>query len=633
MCGIAGYAGRNPPDAAQLRRMCDVLSHRGPDEDGYLITDSVALGMRRLSIIDLSTGHQPVFNEDRSIAIVYNGEVYNFGELRRSLEAGGHHFGTDSDTECIVHLYEEHGERCVEHLRGMFAFALWDDRQHRLMLARDRAGKKPLYYRVTNDGIWFGSELKALLQDPNCPRTVNPTALHSFLTYGYVPAPAAILTGVHKLPPAHTLTYHDAAVELRRYWRLSYGSKLALSEEEAAEALRGLVREATRIRLVSDRPLGAFLSGGVDSSVVVAAMAEQMPEPVKTFSIGFEDHRFDERSYARMVAERFGTDHQELVVRPDVAELLPRLAWFYDEPFADSSAVPSYYLAEMARRHVVVALNGDGGDESFGGYDRYVAQGLAARIRLGDRLSSVVLRGVNALPSGAHQSRMRRVKRFMAFALGPPATRYTEVMAIFTNQDKEALYSDEMKEAMGGVDAYELLAAAFADSEATEVVDAAMDVDVRTYLPGDLLVKMDIATMANSLEARSPLLDHKVMEFGAALPANLKVRGRTGKWLLKHAARGWLPDEVLDRPKMGFGVPVAAWLRDELRDLAHDVLTDDTARGRPYFEPATVDSLLDEHQAGTDHSKKIWALLCFELWHRMFVDRRAISAPSEEEMT
>ncbi|MCW3043389.1 MAG: hypothetical protein JWL57_1547 [Actinobacteria bacterium] len=624
MCGIAGYAGSNPPDAATLRRMCDALVHRGPDQDGYLLGDHVALGMRRLSIIGVESGRQPIYNEDRTIAVVYNGEVYNFTELRAELEGKGHRFATATDTECIVHLYEEHGERCVEHLRGMFAFALWDERRQRLLLARDRVGKKPLLYRATPDGIWFASELKALLLDETMPRAVDPLALHSYLTYGYVPAPQCIVAGVRKLPAAHTLSWHNGIAEERRYWRLQYEPKQRISEPEAVEAVRELIREATRIRLVSERPLGAFLSGGIDSSVVVAAMAEATSQPVKTFSIGFEDARYDERSFARLVADRFSTDHEELVVTPDIAELMPRLTWHYDEPFADSSAVPSFSLAEMARRHVVVALNGDGGDESFGGYDRYVAQRLAARIHVGDSVARVGRRAVAALPSGQHRSSMRRVKRFLNFSLTPPATRYAEVVAAFTNADKEQLYSDEMWEAIGGLDAYDLLTGVFSDSAATDPADAAMDVDVQTYLPGDLLVKMDIATMANSLEARSPLLDHKVMEFAASLPADMKIRGRTSKWLLKQAGRGWIPDAVLDRPKMGFGVPVAAWLRNELRDLVHDALTDVTARGRPYFEPATVDRLLEEHDSGADHGAKLWTLLCFELWQRAFVDHLAV---------
>jgi asparagine synthase (glutamine-hydrolysing) len=530
--------------------MCDALIHRGPDQDGYHLGDRVALGMRRLSIVGVASGRQPIYNEDRTLAVVFNGEIYNFADLRAQLQAKGHRFATETDTECIVHLYEEYGDRCVEHLRGMFAFVLWDEPRQRLFLARDRVGKKPLLYRATADGIWFASELKALLLDEAVPRAVDLPALDSYLTYGYVPAPQAIVAGVRKLPPAHTLAWRNGIAEEHCYWRLRYEPKQQISEPEAVDALRDLIREATRLRLVSERPLGAFLSGGIDSSLVVAAMAEQTSQPVKTFSIGFENSRYDERSFARMVAERFSTDHEELVVTPDIADLLPRLTWHYDEPFADSSAVPSFYLAEMARRHVVVALNGDGGDESFGGYDRYVAERLAARIHIAEPLARLGRRAVGVLPSGEHRSSMRRVKRFLSFSLTPPATRYAEVVAAFTNAEKEQLYSGEMREAIGGLDAYDLVTGAFADSQAVDPADAAMDVDVQTYLPGDLLVKVDIATMANSLEARSPLLDHKVMEFAASLPATMKIHGRTSKWLLKQVARGSLPDAVIDRPKM-----------------------------------------------------------------------------------
>lgn len=628
MCGIAGFVTRDAADMTVLRGMCDALYHRGPDDDGYLIDDGAALGMRRLAIIDLVSGRQPISNEDGTVSIVYNGETYNFPELRRELEKRGHRFSTNTDTECIVHLYEDHGEACVEHLRGMFAFALWDKRRRRLLLARDRVGKKPLFYRVTPRGIAFASELKALLQDPEFPREVDSVALHHYLTYQYVPAPWTIYKGVNKLPPAHTLSYRDGSVTLRRYWDLSYAEKVNLSEEEAAERLLAHVREATAIRLISDRPLGAFLSGGVDSSTVVGAMAEHMSEPVKTFSIGFEEERFDERRYARIVARHFSTDHHELVVRPSALELLPTLVWHYDEPFADSSAIPSYYVAQMARRHVIVALNGDGGDESLGGYDRYVALLLARRVRVPAPLRPLALAAVRALPGSRPRSLPRRGKDFLAFALEAPETRYARLMSYFDNEQKGEVYTGAMREAVAGIDSYDLLAAAYRNSDAPDLLDATLDVDVQTYLPGDLLVKMDIATMAHSLEARSPFLDHKLMEFCASLPSRFKVRGRTGKYLLKKAALGWLPDEILTRGKMGFGVPMASWLRGELRDLARDALTDSTARGRGYFEPVAVERLLAEHQAGADHSPRIWALLMFELWHRMFVDSRAVRAPA-----
>lgn len=627
MCGIAGYVTESRADPELLRAMCDAIRHRGPDDDGYFVERGVALGIRRLSIIDLVTGAQPVYNEDRSVAIVYNGEAYNFPELRQRLEAKGHRFTSNTDTECVVHLYEEYGDSCVEHLRGMFAFALWDQRRKRLLLARDRAGKKPLFYRLTPDGIWFSSELKALLQDPSFPREVDPIALHHYLTYQYVPAPWTVFKGVNKLPPAHTLSFEDGKVALNRYWDLSYSSKINVSEDEASERLRDHIREATRVRLISDRPLGAFLSGGVDSSVVVAAMAEQTSGPVKTFTIGFDDDRFDERRYARIVAERFSTDHHELIVHPNVLEVLPALVWHYDEPFADSSAIPTYYLAQMAREKVIVALNGDGGDESFGGYDRYVGLAMGGSLPASLRASGRWM--ARMLPRRAHpRSAIGRARRFLEAAGGSEPERYAALISYFNHRQKMDLYSGEMQKAVEGIDSAGLLEDAFTASDGADCIDRVLDADVQTYLPGDLLVKMDIATMAHSLEARSPLLDHKVMEFAASLPSNMKVRRMTGKYLLRKAARGWVPDEILDRRKMGFGVPIAAWLRGELRELAHDALTDATARGRGYFKPEAVKRLLSEHDAGIDHSNRIWALLWFELWHRMFVDDKAIAPPA-----
>lgn len=628
MCGIAGYVSEKPQDPALIRQMCDVIVHRGPDDEGFHIDGKVALGMRRLSIIDVATGHQPIYNEDRSVAIVYNGECYNFPELRRMLEAKGHRFSTHTDTECIVHLHEEYGDRCVEHLRGMFAFALWDEKKQRLLLARDRAGKKPLFYRLTSDGIFFGSELKTLIQDPGFERRIDPIALHHYLTYQYVPAPWSIYEGVSKLPPAHTLAYEGGKARITRYWKLSYANKLDLPEEEAAERMRELIRECTRIRLISERPLGALLSGGVDSSLVVAAMAEQMSEPVKTFTIGFDDNRFDERKYARMVAERFGTEHHELVVTPDLLDIIPKLVWHYDEPFADSSAIPTYYVAEMTRQHVTVALNGDGGDESFGGYQRYIANLLAKKMPVPDFAVRAGRGLLNALPPGRDSRSVRaRARRFADIVLAPDEDRYARLMSYFNNDQKDAVYSGSMRETVQGHDSWDLLRELFRKSDGKDLADRMLDVDVQSYLHGDLLVKMDIATMANSLEARAPFLDHKMMEFAAALPSNMKIRGRVGKYLMKKAARGWLPDEVLDRPKMGFGVPLATWLRNDLRELAHESLTDATAKERGYFEPGSVQRLLAEHDAGQDHSTRIWALLQFELWARMMLDAKAVKGP------
>ena len=628
MCGIAGIVSVGHPDPALVHRMCDVLAHRGPDGAGYYRSEHVALGMRRLAIIDVPGGQQPVYNEDRTVVAVFNGEIYNFRELRAELRRRGHRLATSSDSECLVHLYEEHGDALVGHLRGMFAFAIWDSKRQRLLLARDRVGKKPLFWRRDGGSLLFGSELKALAADPGFRRRVDPVALHHYLTYQYVPAPWSIYEGAEKLPPGHTLTWQAGNIEIRRYWRLDCAERQVTSVPEAAERLRELLLEATRIRMISERPLGAFLSGGVDSSAVVAAMARSTPEPVRTFSIGFEDGRLDERRYARMLADRYGTDHHELVVTSSALDLLPTLAWHFDEPFADSSAIPTFYVSQLSSQHVTVVLTGDGGDESFGGYERYLAMAALGRIpvpafvqpglrRLGSRLQL----------AGGQRS---RVGRALDAAGQPKSRRYAEFMSYFTPEQKARLYTDEWREQLAGIDSYLLVRNAFAASSAPSDLGRIMDVDINTYLPGDLLVKVDIATMACSLEARCPFLDHHLMEWAAGLPARLKVRRGTTKFLLKKAVAPWLPPELISRRKQGFGVPMATWLRTEFQGLARDVLTDATARSRGLFRPEAVERMLAEHDQGQDHSRCLWALIQFELWHRAFVDAPAtpLSAPS-----
>ncbi|HKA94249.1 MAG TPA: asparagine synthase (glutamine-hydrolyzing), partial [Acidimicrobiia bacterium] len=524
MCGIAGFLTAQPADPDLLARMCEVIGHRGPDDDGFLVEGGLGLGMRRLAIIDLDSGRQPIWNEDETIAVVFNGEIYNHRQLRAELEAAGHRFRTRTDTECLVHLYESEGVSFVRRLRGMFAIALWDRPRGRLVLARDRVGKKPLVYRVDERGIWFASELKSLLQDPAVQRTVDRVALHHYLTYQYVPAPWTIFDGIRKLPPATTLVYESGKVTLDRYWRLSYEPKWNGDERTALEELHELLVDSTRVRLMSDRPLGAFLSGGLDSSLVVAAMSDIATGPVKTFSIGFDERQFDERAYARLVAERFGTEHHELVVSPRAAEILPELVWHYDEPYADSSAVPSFYLARMTREQVVVALNGDGGDESFGGYARYAAA-LQAR-RFG--LSSAPTRRAAAwlhrrLPDGERGTLYGKAKRFAGVLAKEDARRYASLISYFDTEEKCRLYTPAMRAAVEAVDSYELIDRSLDEPDACNFADRLLRLDVETYLPGDLLVKMDIATMASSLEARSPFLDHHLMEFAASLPSAWKI--------------------------------------------------------------------------------------------------------------
>lgn len=618
MCGIAGMATTSHPDPELVRRMCDVIVHRGPDGAGFHSDEHAALGMRRLAIIDVATGDQPVYNEDDRVVAVFNGEIYNFAELRDMLIAKGHRLRTAGDSECLVHLYEEFGVELVHRLRGMFAFAIWDRDRQRLVLARDRVGKKPLYWRADHSSIRFASELKSLAQDPGMGREIDPVALHHYLTYQYVPAPWSIYQGVHKLSPGHVLVWERGRITVNRYWQLDRTPRPVLDQREEEERLRELILDATRIRMVSERPIGAFLSGGIDSSAVVAAMAMQSTEPVKTFCIGFEDSRYDERHKARMVADRYSTDHHELVVTSNLLDILPRLAWHFDEPFADSSAIPSFHVAQLSRQHVTVALNGDGGDECFGGYRRYALMNQARRIPALPPALAAMLTRTGTLVSERSDSRSlpHQLGRLMRFTAARPSQRYARLMSYFTPEQKSTIYSDALRDLLTGVDSYRLLEEAFQGSSAETDLGRVMDVDTLTYLPGDLLVKADITSMAHSLEARSPFLDHHIMEWAAALPGALHIRNGQTKLLLKRAVAPWLPEQLLRYPKQGFAVPLASWLRGELRELAYDMLTDDTARNRGLFRPAVVQELLRKHIDGADHSVRLWALLQFELWHR-----------------
>lgn len=626
MCGIAGQVRSDgaPVERALLHDMCGALEHRGPDSRGVHSVEGAGLGVQRLRIIDLHTGDQPIYNEDRSVVVVLNGEIYNFRELRARLERSGHTFSTSSDTEAIVHLYEEEGPGLVRSLDGMFAFALWDARRRQLLLARDRVGKKPLFYSERDGVVSFASELNALMQDPDIPREIDHQAVDCFLTYQYVPAPLSIFKAVRKLPPASTLAYHDGKLRIERYWRLDYGRKREVEDVSALhEEIREAIRRSTRRRMVADVPLGAFLSGGVDSSAVVAAMAEASTEPVKTFSIGFEHEGFNELPYARRIAEEFATDHYEFEVKADAVGLLPKIVHHYGEPFADTSAIPSFYLAELTRRHVTVALNGDGGDESFGGYDRYV---WLLRAQGGDRVPRPV-RLVGAaigerLPSGSTVPRgINRAKRLASYLALEPADRYGRHVSHFDRQRREALYTPEYAELIGESLAPEVIHSAWRGASGRSLVDVMLETDVETYLPGDLLVKMDIATMAHSLEARSPLLDPEVMELAASLPPELKVRGSETKIVLRDALRGWIPEDILDRPKQGFGVPLETWFRTDLRAYVSDVLLDPQTLERGYFREQYVRQMLESHLAGAeDSSPRLWALLMLELWHREFAD-------------
>jgi asparagine synthase (glutamine-hydrolysing) len=632
MCGIAGRLEFEPgqrADPSLVQRMCDAIAHRGPDDAGVWSHGPVALGHRRLSIIDLSpAGHQPMASADGALWIVFNGEIYNFQELRAELEREGHVFRSRTDTEVILHLYQRDGVACVRRLRGMFAFALWDEREQQLLLARDRVGKKPLAYHADARGITFASEIKAVLQDPEVGRELDPAALHHYLTFQCVPAPLCAFQSVRKLPPGHILVARRGRIRIERYWKLEYQPKLqarTAREERSLEAeLLERLEHATALRLVSDVPIGAFLSGGVDSAAVVAMMCRRATGQVRTFSIGFDDGDYDEMAFARETARHFGTAHTEFRVRPSALEVLPKLVWHYDEPFADASAIPTYYVAKMAREHVTVVLNGDGGDESFAGYDRYVADALARRLGpLGPVLGSATVRAlVDLLPHGATSASARwRLKRFLAPLGLAPQVRNAAWQAQFDPEAKQSLYTAAFRREVGAGDAEEMLYARYREAGTADFLDAMLYTDVNGYLPDTLLAKVDIATMAVALEARSPFLDHELMEWAARLPARLKLRGRTTKVILKRALRGIVPPSVLERRKMGFNVPVDRWLRGELRELSHDLLLSRRSLERGYFQREFIQRMLREHALGTRNwHTQIWNLMMLESWHRRFVD-------------
>ncbi|BCS34692.1 asparagine synthetase B [Luteitalea sp. TBR-22] len=634
MCGIAGrinFRSGAPVDPTHVTAMCDFLRHRGPDGEGVWSDGPVAFGHRRLSIIDLSSaGAQPMCTADRRLWLTFNGEIYNFQDVRRTLEGKGYTFRSHSDSEVILAAYDAYGDDCVQHFVGMFAFAIWDTRRRRALLARDRVGKKPLFYRFDADGMAFASEVRAFFGEPGFRAEPDPQAIADYLGLQYVPTPGSAFKGVHKLPPGHVMTIEDGASRITSYWSLQYQPKLSLTEDEAVEAVEEALDRAVRDRLVSDVPLGAFLSGGIDSGTVVALMARHSSGPVRTFSIGFTEERYNELPAARLVAERYGTSHEEFVVEPDAIALMPKLVWHYGEPYADSSALPSFILAEMTRRHVTVALNGDGGDESFAGYTRYVASLAAARI---DGVLPAWLRRLPALASGplAHAfptPLLRSAHRFLDRLGDTTEQRYAAWMLHFDLKRKRAICRESFLEAVTP-DVVPAMEAVLARSTGPDLVDRLLDLDVRTYLLDDLLVKVDIATMAHSLEARSPLLDHRLMELAARLPSTFKIKdGRVKKHLLRRVAGKLLPAEILERPKMGFGVPLDRWFQDRLQGHAREILLDERTLSRGYFKPQEVRRILDEHASGRVFwHYQIWNLLMLEGWFRTFIDARPSLAP------
>ena len=630
MCGICGIIDLDgkPVRKEIISNMCATLIHRGPDGEGVYISSqskpSAGLGHRRLKIIDLTeAGHQPMTNEDNSVWLTFNGEIYNHHQLRKDLRDKGHQFRSNTDAEVVLHLYEDFAENCLSYLHGMFAFAIWDERKGELFLARDRLGQKPLLYYQDNQHLCFASEFSALLASGQIDRNINDKAIDQYLTFGYVPAPETIYKGIYKLLPGHYGIYKDSNLNFTKYWDLDYSQKIAISEEEAALELIRQLKEAVSLRLTSDVPLGVFLSGGLDSSAVTALMS-QLTNRVRTFSIGFEEADFNELEYARTVARHFSTDHHEFMVKPKALEILPLLVERYGEPYADSSAIPSYYVAKETRKYVTVALNGDGGDESFAGYDRYQAMVLAKSYNhlpsiLQDGLSRAV---ISIAPDRLnYKNRRKRLRRFLENASLPFYSRYCNWISIINDTEKNRLYSEGFKEKLGNGKPENWLRDYPNLSSDVKLVDRLMAIDIKTNLANDLLVKMDIASMANSLETRSPFLDHKFMEFAAKLPPEYKMKRFIKKYILKKAVKDLIPKEILQRRKMGFAVPVGEWFRNDLKGFLREILLSQSSLNRGYFKPEVIKNMVNQHiEKRVDYTFQLWSLLMLELWHQRFID-------------
>jgi asparagine synthase (glutamine-hydrolysing) len=625
MCGIAGIVGEaGGVDTATIHRMCETIIHRGPDDEGVFVKNGVGLGMRRLSIIDLAGGHQPVFNEDRTICVVFNGEIYNFRELRKDLEKRGHSFATHTDTEVLVHLYEDLGTDCVQPLRGMFAFAIYDQRRRRLLLARDRLGIKPLHYALQDGRLLFGSEIKAILAAAPDLAQTSPQAFLQYFYFGYVPDPATAFSLIRKLPPAHTLEFEGGVTTVQKYWDLpQYGTYSPASEAECLEQMEQRLEEAVRIRLIADVPLGAMLSGGTDSSTVVALMARHSARPVKTFSIGFKDADFDEAVYAKLVAERFGTEHHELILEPNVLETVDALTRTLEEPFGDSSMLPTYYVSCLARKHVTVALSGDGGDEAFAGYERYW-------LHLHHRAHDWIPQWAGSLYRNyIHPWIPNNIRgRNMAYSISLPWNeRYTEGVSLQPFQREIGILSPEFLASQTETDPLQLFRNWIDQAPARDPLSRVLYLDSKTYLPGDILTKVDRMSMLASLEARVPILDHKFLEWVTTLSPEWKMRNGKPKYIFrKLAERVGVPRDVLYRKKQGFTLPLVHWMRAELKDLILSVLLEPRSLQRGYLNPPGVRRLLDEHfQKRRDHSARIWRLLMFEMWHRNFLESGSTS--------
>lgn len=628
MCGIAGIMGApgKTVSAAEIHSMCSVMVHRGPDDEGIYSAPGIGLGMRRLSIIDLEHGRQPMHNEDGSVHVVANGEIYNFQALRRELEQRGHTFASGSDTETIVHLYEEYGVDCVQHLRGMFGLAIWDGRRRQLVLARDRLGIKPLYWTRTPTRIAFASELKCLLQLHDVPRALNLEAVDHLFAALSTPSADSILDGVHKLEPGHVLVARAGQEPvIRRYWDVEFEPDRTRDEASFVDELRGLLDESVRMHMVSDVPLGAFLSGGIDSSAVVATMAGLSDRPVNTFSVGFREPRYDESGQARRLANRLGAEHRQLILEADAIDVLDDITWHLDEPFGDSSAIPTYMVSKLASEHVTVVLSGDGGDELFAGYDKYVKEGREQRI---DRVPAPLRRAAARIGSAMREGWPGR--RFLQHHALSGTERYLDACQIMNLSERRALLHPEVRQKLDG-DVARRDADRYLLGDEHDWLSRIQYLDLHRYLPMDILTKVDRMSMAHSIEVRVPLLDHKLVEFAATVPPELKLKGGKTKSIFKEAMRGILPDELIDRPKRGFAVPLGDWFRGKLSAYVRDLLLSETSRNRCVIDPARVEHLLRLHEAGRSMDLQLWTLISFELWCRRFLDSQAPTIEREEQ--
>ncbi|HHT9116991.1 MAG TPA: asparagine synthase (glutamine-hydrolyzing) [Candidatus Hypogeohydataceae bacterium YC38] len=637
MCGIFGKTNFNnrPIDPDVVERALSVMVHRGPDDMGTHFSSStgwnVALGHRRLSIIDLAGGHQPLSNEDGKVWVVFNGQIYNFKELRKELEAQGHRFRTNCDTEVLVHAYEEHGTGFLEKLNGMFALALWDERKKLLFLARDRLGIKPLYYSKLKEGFIFASEVKALLQDPEVKREIDVESLSMYLTLNYILSPHSMVKGISKLPPGHALIVNEGGYRLWQYWDIEIDNKLQLKEEQYCERIRSLLETAVRRRLMSDVPLGAFLSGGIDSTAVVSYMSSSTNKAPQTFSIGFEEKSYSELPHARYAAQYLGTEHHDLVVEPKIETTLPRLIWYNDEPLGDSSCIPMYFLAQLARKYVKVALSGDGGDENFAGYDTYIADKLATLYKLLPRLlrSNCIARPVNMLPHSLSKvSYSYKLNQFVRGADFSPEKAHYFWRVIFTEEEKEKLFSPDCLRSIKSLDTFDYFRQYFNKYPKADLLDRCLYVDFKTWLVDDILTKVDRASMAHSLEVRVPFLDHELVEFAMRIPSYYKLKGLSSKYILKRALRGQVSARTLSRKKEGFNSPLSYWLKKELKELALENLAYKKIEELGFFNPLYVKQVLDEYFLGRkDNSLKIWGLLNLVMWHEQFMQVTAPKLP------